>query len=172
MIGVIRESPHQCLDIRTVVAATTFIMWNSGDAIDIWILLFVEQSEFRDCRDLLDFVTGAHAGRYKQNEIPGPNSAVSPAESHKHSSLFSSEVIRRGRAQILRKVTNHGHFVRHVFVSNPIAFPDSHRSAHRLSVLTDIFAGGNSPGSKSMSWGDVHVDANDSAVRQFYFGPG
>src|SRR5262245_7231561 len=112
-------------------------MRNGDYTVDIWVLLTIEEREFSDGRNLLCFMTGAHAGGDNQNKVGGAIPVILSSEAHKGRTLIYQNVIGRRRMQGLRQIANDRHLVGHIVVSNLLTWPNPQGSPDWLTELQD-----------------------------------
>src|SRR6185369_10134061 len=166
MISVVRKRAQHHVNRRTLLTATTFVMRNGYNTIDVWILLSIVKSELRNRGDLLRFVTGAHARRHDQHVVACSDAAVRSPVTHKRCALADREIVGRSSVQIFRKLAHDRNIVSHVVVRNLFALPDSERGSDWLTKLKHKLARGNVPRRKTMTRRDLAEDLNHRLIWQ------
>ncbi len=126
-------------------------MRNRNHAIDVRILVTVVKRKLRYRRNLLRFVTRAHARRNDQHKISCAYATITTAKTHERLARRFGNVVGRRCVQRIGQVSHERHVVRHVRVSDLLAAKYSQRRPDWLAKLSHKLACRNVARGKAMS---------------------
>src|SRR5712692_8666628 len=166
MIGIVRERTHHDFDGRAVLTAATFVMRNRHHTVNVRILLSAVQRELGHDRDLLGFMTGAHAGWHNQDVVAGSDSAFRAAKTHESCAFTRRHIVRRRHAGVFAQMPHDGNIVRHVIDGDLLTFSNAARRSDRLTKLPYEFTGRNITRAETVARGHRVTHFDHAPIRQ------